>query len=110
MLSESAFARPMTNIYLSAEEFSALAHLPHRSIKKTRHHIMERKHRGALDVFKGDLAGLVMAEIECDSIVELMSISPPEWATIEVTKDVFFSGGNLSQISAKTLRERLQIR
>jgi CYTH domain-containing protein len=105
--SSDAFSRPMTNLYLSADEFNALTHMPHHFVKKTRHHILVGAHRWALDVFDGELAGLVMAEIECESVEALMSVTPPEWTKREVTKDPFFSGGNLCRIQAATLSTRL---
>lgn len=105
--SDSAFARPMTNLYLSEDEFSTLARLPHRSIKKTRHHIFIDDNRWALDVFQGELSGLAMAEIECESLVKLMAVCPPQWAVLEVTEDPFFSGGNLSRTNAADLLARL---
>jgi CYTH domain-containing protein len=105
--STNAFARPMTNLYLTPEEFLALTHMPHRTIVKTRHHLMNGPNRWALDVFGGELAGLAMAEIECDSLVELMSVIPPEWVKLEVTQDALFSGGNLSRMKAATLSRLL---
>jgi CYTH domain-containing protein len=97
----------MTNLYLSVDEFNALKSIPHMFIKKTRHHTIIGKNRWAVDVFEGELTGLVMAEIECDSLEALMSIEPPEWAKEEVTQDPFFTGGNLCRIDAIALAKRI---
>jgi CYTH domain-containing protein len=105
--SNNAFVRPMTNLYLSADEFEAITPMPHRFIKKTRHHILVGAHRWALDVFDGALAGLVMAEIECESLEALMSLVPPIWTKREVTQEPFFSGGNLCRIEAAALSKQL---
>ncbi len=55
-------------------------------IEKTRYTIQHAGHEWVLDVFVGDNAGLVMAEVELDSEDEEVVI--PSWATDEVTEDV----------------------
>ncbi len=40
-----------------------------------------------------------MAEFECDSAKELMQIPFPAFATLEVTADPFFLGGNSVRLS-----------
>jgi CYTH domain-containing protein len=105
--SNDTFSRPMTNLYLSIDEFNALRRIPHQFIKKTRHHTIIGKNRWAVDVFDRELTGLVMAEIECEGLEALMSIVPPEWAKEEVTQDPFFSGGNLCRIDANALAKRI---
>jgi CYTH domain-containing protein len=108
-LGSDAFSRPMTNLYLNSDEFNALTQIPHHFLKKTRHHILVDAHRWALDVFEGELAGLVMAEIECESLEAVMAVSAPKWTKREVTQDPFFSGGNLCRISAAVLSMRLRL-
>lgn len=105
--SEGAFVRPMTNIYLSVDEFSAIANLPNHLIEKTRHHLLVENKKWAVDVFDGALAELILAEIETQSLTELEAISPPQWARCEVTRDPFFNGGNLSRTSAADLKGKL---
>ncbi len=55
-------------------------------IEKTRYTIQHAGHEWVLDVFVGDNAGLVMAEVELDSEDEEVVI--PSWAAAEVTEDV----------------------
>ncbi len=67
-----------------AEEI--LDHLCQRPlIEKTRYHVAHAGHTWEVDVFEGDNAGLVVAEIELDSEDE--SFAKPAWAGEEVSHD-----------------------
>ncbi|BBL73603.1 CYTH domain-containing protein [Methylomagnum ishizawai] len=54
-------------------------------IEKTRHYVDIGPHTWEIDVFEGDNAGLVVAEIELGSPDEVFA--PPAWAGEEVTHD-----------------------
>ena len=56
-----------------------------RIIKKTRYFIPYKKYIIELDVFRGDLKGLIYAEIEFKSVKSAMSFKPPEWFYRDVT-------------------------
>lgn len=49
-----------------------------------------------LDVFSGELAPLVLAEVEFDSAEEAKSYSVPEWFGREVTYDTAYSNSTMS--------------
>ena len=67
-----------------AEEI--LEHLCARPlIEKTRYHVTHAGHTWEVDVFEGDNAGLVVAEIELDSEDEVFE--KPAWAGDEVSHD-----------------------
>jgi len=55
-------------------------------IEKTRYYIDFEGHTWEVDVFEGENKGLVVAEVELDSVNE--SLSLPEWVGSEVTDDV----------------------
>jgi CYTH domain-containing protein len=105
--SDGAFVRPMTNIYLSVDEFAAITTLPHHLIEKTRHHLLVENKRWAVDVFDGALAGLVLAEVETQSLAELEAMAPAFWTRCELTYDPFFTGGNLARTTADSLKNKL---
>jgi adenylate cyclase len=63
-------------------------------IDKVRHLIPVGSHTWELDVFAGDNAGLVMAEIELASADELFDL--PGWAGVEVSDDARFFNVNLA--------------
>ena len=54
-------------------------------IEKTRYHVTHAGHTWEVDVFEGDNAGLVVAEIELDSEDEVFE--KPVWAGDEVSHD-----------------------
>ncbi|HWU72132.1 MAG TPA: hypothetical protein VN137_01515 [Sphingomonas sp.] len=86
-------SRPMTNIYLDAAEYAALAALPAALLVKRRYDVGGGF---AIDVFEGALAGLMLAEISADDDAELAAIVAPSWCAAEVTEDVGYAGGTLA--------------
>ena len=98
---------PITNLYLSEAEFAALAVLPARTITKRRYRLTHGGRDFGVDVFEGDLAGLVLCEAEDESRAAVLALVFPPWAGREVTEDPFFTGGNLCGVSAAELAARL---
>lgn len=82
----------ITTIYLTREEYDVLALLPARELRKRRHHIG----RYSIDVFEGDLSGLVLAETEFASEDEMRAHPMPGFAVREVSDDVRYTGGRLA--------------
>lgn len=62
-------------------------------IEKTRYTIDHAGHEWVLDVFVGDNAGLVMAEVELESEDEAVEL--PGWAGAEVTEDARYYNASL---------------
>jgi CYTH domain-containing protein len=58
-----------------------------RRLHKRRHVLPHGDHKVELDVYQGDLEGLVVAEIEFGSEDEARDFDPPEWIGKEVTGD-----------------------
>ncbi len=98
---------PIVNIYLSPDEYAALAVLPGRPLRKRRHRIAHGDRWFGLDVFEGDLAGLMLLEAEANSAAAIRSLAFPPWAALEVTADPFFTGGNLAGVGAPELQGQL---
>lgn len=63
-------------------------------IEKTRHLVEVGRHTWEIDVFEGDNAGLVVAEIELDDPDE--AFEKPVWAGAEVTEDPRYYNSRLS--------------
>jgi CYTH domain-containing protein len=93
----------ITNIYLGEHEFRVLAHLPGRSLTKTRYSLPPF----GIDVFEGALAGLVLAEAEFDSAEAADALRVPSFVVAEVTSDDRFTGGNLVRASCAELQDWL---
>lgn len=64
-------------------------------VEKTRYFIMHAGWQWELDVFVGENAGLVLAEIELES--ESQTIEIPEWAGQEVSGDVRYYNAYLAR-------------
>jgi CYTH domain-containing protein len=61
----------------------------------------------SIDVFEGELEGLVLCETEADGLDELMAIESPAYVQHEVTEDLFFTGGNLCRTTRADLLRKL---
>jgi CYTH domain-containing protein len=94
----------ITTIYLTEEEFCVLAKLPANVLTKTRHSVPPF----GLDVFEGELRGLVMAEAEFDSAEEASRLGLPPFAAHEVTGDSRFTGGSLVSARRELVRDWLR--
>ena len=98
---------PITNLYLSEAEHAVLAALPARVISKRRYRLDHDGRGFGVDVFEGELVGLRLCEAEAESREAILALAFPPWAAREVTADPFFTGGNLSTITAAELARRL---
>jgi CYTH domain-containing protein len=97
-------ARPMVNAYLSAEEHAVFASLPANLIRKRRYAVDQF----SVDIFEGDLTGLVLAEIEQATSAALTVVGAPQWAVREVTHDARFQGGSLATLTPPDLAKLLK--
>ena len=68
-----------------------------RVIQKDRYHIPYGEYTIELDVFHGELAPLVIAEVEFPSVDAANSFVPPAWFDKDVTDDPAYSNSNLSK-------------
>ena len=97
----------ITNTYLNAIEAETLAIFDANEIRKNRYHLEFEGHQFSVDMFLGDLFGLVLAEVSFDNDADLDNFSPPPFAVAEVTNNELFTGGRLSQLSFADLRDEL---
>lgn len=88
----------ITNTYLTEAEFALFAGLGGRQLTKTRWTWPDSPY--AIDQFHGDLAGLVLAEVELE---EDEVVPDPPGALTEVTADNRFSGGWLASATRTDL-------
>ena len=66
-------------------------------ITKTRYLIPYEAYTIELDVFEGDLAPLIIAEVEFPTVEEAESFIPPAWFAKDVTSDPQYQNSNLSK-------------
>ncbi|MFC9995578.1 hypothetical protein [Nocardia sp. NPDC127526] len=89
----------ITNIYLDEAEYDTLCQLPAATLRKTRRVWQVGHHTFVVDEFHGDLAGLILAEIELSELPHDLSLPTPIGK--EVTADERFTGGYLAHASAE---------
>ncbi|HEX6729886.1 MAG TPA: hypothetical protein VF074_07735 [Pyrinomonadaceae bacterium] len=97
----------ITNTYLSALEAETLSIFNGNEIRKNRYHFDFAGKRFAIDMFLGDLFGLVLAEVGFDNDAELDSFPNPPFVLADVTNNELFSGGKLSELKFADLREEI---
>ena len=70
-----------------------------RLIVKTRYEIpLDDRHKIELDIFHGDLAPLILAEVEFADEDEANQFTPPEWFGEDVTFSSRYHNSNLSRL------------
>jgi CYTH domain-containing protein len=105
--SPSPYFRTVSRILLSPEEYEFLDRLDGDRLRKTRYYHNHLGRVFSIDVFEGELEGLVLCETEAESLEDLMLAEPPPFASHEVTEDSFFEGGNLCRTTSAGLSRRL---
>ena len=86
----------ITNTYLNALEAETLAISDANEIRKNRYPFEHEGKKFAIDMFLGELFGLVLAEISFETDEELESFPTPSFALADVTDNELFTGGRLS--------------
>ena len=97
----------ITNTYLNPIEADTLGIFEANEIRKNRYHFEFEGRQFSVDMFLGDLFGLLLAEVSFDNDDELENFSPPPFALADVTNNELFTGGSLSQLSFADLKDEL---
>ena len=98
----------ITNTYLNATEADTLAIFEANEIRKNRYPFEFAGRRFSVDMFLGDLFGLVLAEVGFETDEELDAFAKPEFALADVTNNEIFSGGKLSQLTFADVRNEIE--
>ncbi|HWN98236.1 MAG TPA: hypothetical protein VNS63_03095 [Blastocatellia bacterium] len=105
--SPSPYFRTISRILLSPSEYELLDKFEGDRLRKTRYYHNHQGRVFSIDLFEGELAGLVLCETEAEALEDLMSAELPSFAGREVTDDSFFDGGNLSRTTRADLMGKL---
>src|ERR1700704_3149786 len=97
----------ITNTYLNATEAETLAIFEANEIRKNRYYFDFEGRKFSVDMFLGDLFGLVLAEVGFETDEELERFPKPAWALADVTNVEIFTGGKLCQLSFSDIREAI---
>jgi CYTH domain-containing protein len=103
----SPYFRTVSRILLSPTEYVCLSALEGNEIRKTRHYHHHAGRVFSIDIFEGELEGLILCETEAISLDALMDAELPGYVRCEVTEDIFFTGGNLCQVTRADLLRKL---
>jgi len=98
----------ITNTYLNAAEYEALSVFEANEIRKNRYPFEWEGRKFTIDMFLGDLFGLVLAEISFESDTELAGFPKPSFAIAEVTNNEFFTGGKLCDLTFEDVRDEIR--
>ncbi len=95
--SDGGLVRGEVEIELTKEQYEDLWQATAgRRLEKTRYEIALDGAKIELDVYNGDLTGLVVAEVEFPSIRDSETFSQPAWFGREVTEDKRYKNKNLA--------------
>jgi CYTH domain-containing protein len=97
----------ITNTYLNALEAETLGMFDANEIRKNRYPFEYEGRRFSIDMFLGDLFGLVLAEVSFETDEELESFPQPPFAIADVTNTDLFTGGRLAQLRFEDIREEI---
>jgi CYTH domain-containing protein len=97
----------ITNTYLIALEAETFAMFNANEIRKNRYYFEFEGRKFAVDMFLGDLFGLVLAEVSFDTDEELDQFHKPAFVIAEVTDDPVFSGGRLCELTFAEVRQHI---
>ena len=98
----------ITNVYLNALEVEALAISDANEIRKNRYYFDFEGRKFAVDMFLGNLFGLVMAEVSFETDDDLDNFPMPSFALAEVTNMDLFTGGRLYDLTFDAVRKEIQ--
>jgi CYTH domain-containing protein len=97
----------ITNIYLNAIEAETLSIFAANEIRKNRYPFQFEGRQFSIDMFIGDLFGLVLAEVSFETDEELDNFAMPPFALADVTNIELFTGGRLSELTFADLKNEI---
>ena len=98
----------ITNTYLNALEAETLSVFNANEIRKNRYRFEFEGREFGVDMFLGDLFGLVLAEVSFATDEELDRFPKPPFALADVTNDPVFAGGNLCELTFAEVRQHIK--
>jgi CYTH domain-containing protein len=83
------------NVELSEDEFNGLAAAGGKTVHKIRYYYDYNGRQAEIDVFQGDLKGLVLVDFEFETPEEQKAFVMPDFCLEDVTQEDFIAGGML---------------
>ena len=101
----------ITNTYLNALEAEVLSTIFNSNeIRKNRYPFEFEGRKFSVDMFLGDLFGLVLAEVSFDTDEDLDQFPKPPFALVDVTNEELFTGGRLCELTFSEIRTEIATR
>ena len=100
----------ITNTYLDALEAEILSVFDTNEIRKNRYYFEFAGREFSVDMFLGDLFGLLLAEVSFETDEELDSFPTPSFALADVTNEPLFTGGRLCELTFSDVRAQISER
>jgi len=97
----------ITNTYLNALEAEVFASYNTNEIRKNRYPFEFEGRKFSVDMFLGDLFGLVLAEVSFETDEELDNFPKPPFALLDVTNEPLFTGGRLCDLTFSDVRAEI---
>lgn len=98
----------ITNTYLNALEAEVLSTIFNSNeIRKNRYPFEFDGREFSIDMFLGDLFGLVLAETSFETDEDLDNFPTPPFALVDVTNEPLFSGGRLCELTFSDVRAEI---
>lgn len=82
-------------IGLDEAEYTALCDTSGKVVKKTRYFFPYKNQRAEIDVFGGELTGLVLVDFEFTSVEQMQAFEMPDFCLVDVTQENFIARGML---------------
>ena len=98
----------ITNTYLNATEAETLSVFEANEIRKNRYPFEFEGRKFSVDMFLGDLFGLVLAEVSFETDEDMEGFRKPAFAIADVTNNEIFSGGKLSELTFEDFRKEVE--
>ncbi|MDQ3175786.1 MAG: hypothetical protein M3Q91_19090 [Acidobacteriota bacterium] len=98
----------ITNTYLNAAEYQVLSVFEANEIRKNRYPFEWEGRKFTIDMFLGNLFGLVLAEVSFESEADLARFPQPPFAIAEVTNNEIFTGGELCDLTFEDIRDEIR--
>lgn len=96
-------------IPLSKEEFLTLSKLDGKKLSKIRYYYNFKGNVAEIDVFQGNLKGLVLIDFEFQTVEEKDKFKMPGFCLADVTQDEFVAGGMLCGKKYEDIEPELRI-
>lgn len=90
-------------IKLEQDEFDVLSQIDGKRVRKIRYYFKQDGYTAEIDVFQDTLSGLILVDIEFNSIKEKDGFCTPDFCLTEVTQESFLAGGMLCGKSYKDI-------